>query len=616
MNKMFEDCNGLTSINVSHFDTSKVTDMGNMFRLCSGLKSLDVSNFDTSKVTEMSGVFQGCSGLTSLDVSHFDTSNVTRMVYMFLGCSGLTSLDVSHFNTSKVTNMSGMFDSCRGLTSLDVSHFDTSKVTGMDFMFRGCSGLTSLDVSHFDTSNVTNMGYMFWDCSGLTSLDVSHFDTSKVSSMYSMYSMFCGCSGLTSLDVSNFNTSNVTNMGYMFCGCSGLTSLDVSHFDTNKVTDMQGMFFGCSGLTNLDLSSFNTSNVIYMNERGHDGYNFEEANGMFEGCINLKTIYAGEGWTTDKVTYSKVMFANCPNLVGGKGTRYDANHIDKAYAHIDGGPSNPGYLTDVKDKKVSNEVDLQDLLDGIDEGSGTEEHPFIVPVASSGMTVGGNVDIDKEVHLLFNGGTGEPLCIDFHGGIISVNNKNSSLSFNNVIMTTATANCGGIDNGGKLLLTGCTVADGLITNYGSIYIDGATAVGSMTNRLGGRIYITSPMTKNVSISISENDIETGIPIITGGNDYTLTAEDATHISIALPAAYEWKYDASIHAIVISKKGDSNDDNTIDVADIATIISYMAGDTKALDLKSVDVNGDGVVDVADIASVISNHGRKMRFLFIY
>jgi hypothetical protein len=40
------------------------------------------------------------------------------------------------------------------------------------------------------------------------------------------------------------------------------------------------------------------------------------------------------------------MFNCCYNLVGGKGTTYDANHIDKTYAHIDGGPSNPGYFTD------------------------------------------------------------------------------------------------------------------------------------------------------------------------------------------------------------------------------------------------------------------------------
>jgi hypothetical protein len=66
---------------------------------------------------------------------------------------------------------------------------------------------------------------------------------------------------------------------------------------------------------------------------------------MFYGCRNLTTIYAGSGWSTNAVTSSTDMFKNCTNLVGGKGTTYDANHVDKTYAHIDGGPSNPGYFT-------------------------------------------------------------------------------------------------------------------------------------------------------------------------------------------------------------------------------------------------------------------------------
>ena len=40
------------------------------------------------------------------------------------------------------------------------------------------------------------------------------------------------------------------------------------------------------------------------------------------------------------------MFYNCTSLVGGQGTTWDAsNPTDKTYAHIDGGPSNPGYFT-------------------------------------------------------------------------------------------------------------------------------------------------------------------------------------------------------------------------------------------------------------------------------
>ena len=39
------------------------------------------------------------------------------------------------------------------------------------------------------------------------------------------------------------------------------------------------------------------------------------------------------------------MFDGCGVLVGGMGTAFDAAHIDKAYAHIDGGSENPGYFT-------------------------------------------------------------------------------------------------------------------------------------------------------------------------------------------------------------------------------------------------------------------------------
>ena len=49
-------------------------------------------------------------------------------------------------------------------------------------------------------------------------------------------------------------------------------------------------------------------------------------------------------------------------------------------------------------------------------------------------------------------------------------------------------------------------------------------------------------------------------------------------------------------------GDVNGDKVVDVADIATIISCMAGAIS--EPAQADVNGDKVVDVADIASVIS------------
>ena len=296
---------------------------------------VDISNLNTQNVTKMEGMFECCSGLTTLDLSSFNTSNVTRMGRMFEDCSALTTLDLSGFDTQNVESMSNMFHGCSALRGLDVSHFDTHNVTAMNDMFRDCSTLTSLDVSGFNTSNVTDMRGMFGDCMSLTSLDVSHFDTQNVTDMGNM---FINCHRLKSLDVSHFDTNNVTNMVTMFGGCRSLTSLDPSGFNTLEVTDMRGMFSRCESLTTLDLSSFITESV-------------KEMDYMFMNSFNLTTIYVSDGWTTDNVLTGNAIFAGDNNLVGGMGTRHlcnpDSCHCNLNYAHIDGGESNPGYLTGV-----------------------------------------------------------------------------------------------------------------------------------------------------------------------------------------------------------------------------------------------------------------------------
>ena len=83
----------ITYIHIPHIDIrSQGRDMSSMFAYCSGLTSLDLSGFDTSAVTNMEMMFNNCSKLTSLNLSSFDTSAVTSMGYMFAYCSNLTSL--------------------------------------------------------------------------------------------------------------------------------------------------------------------------------------------------------------------------------------------------------------------------------------------------------------------------------------------------------------------------------------------------------------------------------------------------------------------------------------------------------------------------------------------
>ena len=137
-----------------------ITQAMNMFADCSYLTDLDLSNFDTSKVTNFSSMFYRCSSLTT--IPQFDTSSGTDFGNMFYSCSSLTT--IPQFDTSKGTNFGSMFYQCFKLTT--VPQFDTSKGTNFGSMFNSSIKLTT--VPQFDTSKGTNFSSMFERCSSLT----------------------------------------------------------------------------------------------------------------------------------------------------------------------------------------------------------------------------------------------------------------------------------------------------------------------------------------------------------------------------------------------------------------------------------------------------------------
>ena len=216
-------------------------------------------------------------------------------------------------------------NSTENVTSKVCTYVNNLPIIASSYMFFK-SKTQSIDLSNFNTSKITNMAGMFW-FSEATTLDLSNFDTSNVTDMTSMFA----ASQVRTLDLSNFDTSNVTLMYDMFHS-NNIEKLDLSSFDTSKVTNMGSMFNGIK-IATLDLSNFETSNVTNMKF-------------MFSQAINLKTIYVSDKFTTANVTSSINMFNECTNLVGGYGTKYDSSNIEKSYAHIDGGTSNPGYFTE------------------------------------------------------------------------------------------------------------------------------------------------------------------------------------------------------------------------------------------------------------------------------
>lgn len=312
----------LTTIeHLDYLNTSEVDDMQFMFSSCTSLETLDLSSFNTEKVTNMVTMFENSKHLRSLKLPKgFIGSSVTNLKAMFRGCESLTELDLSGSNSENVKAMEEMFYGCKALSKLDLTSFKTGQVTTMENMFCDCSTLETLDVSSFNTENVTTMLGMFYNCSSLRSLNLPGFNTANVTQMSSM---FIKCSSLRSLDLSSFNTRKVTGMQNMFEGCTNLESIDLSSFDTENMRSMTRMFFSCTKLETLDLSSFATPKMVTMES-------------AFENCENLKKIYVTSAFTTDKVKLGSSAFDGCVNL-----PNFNPAKTGKEMAHTGA----EGYLT-------------------------------------------------------------------------------------------------------------------------------------------------------------------------------------------------------------------------------------------------------------------------------
>ena len=374
MSLLFDNCQKLTSLDVTHFNTAKVTNMYRMFNSC-GLTSLDLSNFNTEKVTNMELMFSGCSNLKTIYASDkFITAAVTESQDMFSGCDSLSgdidwtsdkATDKTYAKTGGGYFRDKAYDNrpfvkfadgtltfrCGYKKTLGENEyalnsgeekpewnkqgnnitrvvFDASfanaRPTTCYAWFQDFKSLKQIEgIENLNTENVTNMAYMFRNCRKLAELDVTHFNTANVTSMSNM---FCDCSNLTSLDVTHFNTENVKDMSSMFSNCVDLTSLDVTNFNTANVKDMSRMFYFCYELTSLDVTHFNTENVTSMeNMFGYctgltslDVTNFNTANvtnmsSLFNNCKKLTSLDV-TNFNTEKVTVMSGMFCDCADL--------------------------------------------------------------------------------------------------------------------------------------------------------------------------------------------------------------------------------------------------------------------------------------------------------------
>ena len=362
MSLLFDNCQKLTSLDLTNFNTEKVTNMNRMFNACSNLKAIYASDkFITAAVTESQNMFSGCNSLSGeidqnsvkvndktyakIDGGYFREKGVADRPWVKYADGTLTFLygykrtvDVNRneyelnsgenspawkaksgnitqvvfdasFANARPTTCFKWFSSFSKLTQVKgVENLNTENVTNMGNMFAGCSSLASLDVTHFNTAKVEGMSGMFAHCSSLTSLDVTHFNTEKVTNMSQMFN---GCACLASLDVTNFNTANVSNMEYMFCDGSNLKAIYASDkFVTNAVTKSSGMFEGCNSLSgDIDWTSDKAADKTYAKTDG--GYFRDKA------YDNRPWVKYADGTLTFLYGYKKTLGENEYELNSG-----------------------------------------------------------------------------------------------------------------------------------------------------------------------------------------------------------------------------------------------------------------------------------------------------------
>ena len=424
MHQMFNECSSLTTLDLTDFNTAYVTTMFGMFDGCSSLASLDLSSFNTANVTTMHQMFEGCSALTTIIVSDgWTTIAVDDSENMFTGCYSLKGgrgteytqdhTDVSYAHIDGGVNNPGYFTSKDDIESR--RHELIERLNEIQQQIESITSvLQSKDPNQTATELWQTLHYLDEDAitthsridDAQTGAELEDIEwmieeleqrvvvlqeevenygetndpiaygvfTNNMMKLTFYYDKEMGTHdegiaipweqllnsnemnnarqtlAVIDFDPSFANLTTLTSIGYLFAGCMNLTSINgLEYLITDNMTDMREMFASCESLTELDLRSFNTSKVTMMW-------------GMFQGCSHLKTIIVGPGWTTSALTdEGHEMFAGCTSLVGEKGTTYSDEHFDADYAHVDGGPNNPGYLTSV-DEPVITEFEVDGIF--------------------------------------------------------------------------------------------------------------------------------------------------------------------------------------------------------------------------------------------------------------
>ena len=301
-----------------------------LFNDCNALTTVDLTEIDTTNSSDLKRMFGGCRSLTQIDLSRFNTANARSMHWMFRNCNSLTELDLTSFDTTNVQNFYGMFVDTTGnsthLTEITLGeNFNTANARDFRRMFQGLSKLTTIHArSDFVITNNAPSSDMFRNDTKLigaagTSYATAYSSSNITSSMAKIatpeqrgyftliggnikYTITYDYTGGTASNTSSyydttptFTLNNPTKTGYTFIGWTG------SNGNTPElsVTIYQGTIGNKSYVANWVA---NTYTLQYSANGGTGSMPLQEF--TYDVADNLRTNtftrdnYTFNGWNT------------------------------------------------------------------------------------------------------------------------------------------------------------------------------------------------------------------------------------------------------------------------------------------------------------------------------
>ena len=127
------------------------------------------------KLTNLDYMFESCEDLVNIDMSHVEASNIKSMIYTFTGCKKMEKINLNSINTSSVQLMDFLFAGCNSLTDISgLETLNTSSLKKTAGMFLDCNNLVFVNLSSFQINNIEEQNGMFINNPSLKAVDLSN----------------------------------------------------------------------------------------------------------------------------------------------------------------------------------------------------------------------------------------------------------------------------------------------------------------------------------------------------------------------------------------------------------------------------------------------------------